>query len=159
MTPSDACYALLKEFEQGPEGGFAAEPYACPAGHATVGWGHRIVPTDRITYPLTVAQAEALLIRDVRRLADALNAGACARLTQSMFDALISFMFNIGVGAFFGSTLYAHLRAGLYGAAADQFLRWNQAKNPKTGKKEPLPGLTRRRQTERALFLRDGLPS
>ncbi len=158
ITPSDACYALLKQFEQGPNGGFAPEPYRCPAGHNTIGWGHRITSDDRITPPLTEAQAEALLKKDATRFADWLSRSVPVRLTQSMIDALISFIFNVGYSAFAGSTLYRHLRAGLYTSAAEQFLVWDKARNPKTGKKEVLPGLTRRRQAERALFLRDGLP-
>ena len=157
-APSAACIALLKEFEQGPNGGFAPEPYRCFAGFPTVGWGHRLEPSDRLTYPLTEAQAEALLKKDALRIADGIARVIPVRLTQSMIDALISLAFNIGAGAFAGSTLAACLRAGLYTAAADQFLRWNRAKNPKTGRKEPLAGLTRRREAERALFLRDGLP-
>ena len=50
------------------------------------------------------------------------------------------------------------LRARNWAAAADQFLRWDKAANPWTGQKERLTGLTRRRQAERELFLRDGLP-
>jgi len=75
-----------------------------------------------------------------------------------MFDAVVCLGFNIGLGALLGSTLMARLRAGDWAAAADEFLRWDKATNPKTGKKERLAGLTRRRQAERDLFLCDGLP-
>lgn len=158
FSPGAAALALLKQYEQGPAGGFAARPYRCPAGYPTVGWGHRIEPQDRITLPLTEADAEALLKKDAQRFADGLARSVNVPLTQSMVDALISLMFNIGYGAFAGSTLYRHLRAGQYATAAEQFRVWNKARNPKTGRKEPLPGLTRRREAERALFLRDGLP-
>lgn len=158
MKPSPDCYALLKTFEQGPHGGFAPEPYRCPAGYLTIGWGHVIKPGEAFPKPISAEQADALLEQDVAPAANWLSANIPVRLTQSMFDALTCFVFNIGAGAFAGSTLYSRLRAGLYAAAADQFLVWDKARNPKTGKKEPLAGLTRRRHAERGLFLKDGLP-
>lgn len=158
-APSAACYALIKEFERGPNGDFAPEPYVCPAGKNTVGWGHVIQPQDRLTYPLSRAQADDLLIADVAKSAGYVASGVRVHLQQCMFDALVSFCFNIGPGAFLGSTLRHQLNAGAYRAAADQFLRWDKATNPKTKRKEVLSGLTRRRDLERALFLRDGLPT
>lgn len=157
-APSDACYALIKEFERGPNGDFAAKPYRCPAGHLTIGWGHRLLKRDVFTYPLSAEQAHDLLVADVARAAAAVADSVRVRLQQCMFDALTSFVFNIGEGHFLGSTLLHQLNAGAYHAAADQILRWNKATNKKTGEKEPLAGLTRRRDAERALFLRDGLP-
>ena len=160
LTPSAACFALLKRYEQGPDGDFAARAYRCPAGHFTIGWGHRVRPSERLKPPLTEAQAEALLRQDVQRLAEWLQTALKGvPLTPSMGDALLSFIFNVGYSAFVGSMLFAQVRAGNYGKAAEEFLRWNRARNPRTGKKEPLAGLTRRRQAERALFLRDGVPS
>lgn len=157
-VPSDACLALLKEFEQGPNGGFAAQPYRDPAGVLTVGWGHKLQLGERFPRPLSAAQADTLLVADALQVATAVAARVRVRLHQCMFDALCSLAFNIGVGAFTTSTLLAQLNAGAYAAAAEQFLLWNKAKNPKTGRKEPLAGLARRRAVERALFLRDGLP-
>ena len=157
-APSDACYALIKEFERGPNGDFAAEPYRCPAGHPTIGWGHRLLKRDTFTCPITAGQAHDLLVADVAGAATTVAYSVRVRLHQCMFDALTSLCFNIGSGAFMGSTLIHQLNAGAYHAAADQFLRWNKARNPTTRQLEPLAGLTRRRDAERALFLRNGLP-
>lgn len=160
MTPSDAALALLKNYEQGPNGGFAPVAYRCPAGHPTIGWGHRMGPGDRFQQPISARVADRQLAEDLARLAPhiATALGRRPELTQSMFDAVVCLGFNIGLGALLGSTLMARLRAGNWAAAADEFLRWDKAVNPKTGKKERLAGLTRRRQAERDLFLCDGLP-
>jgi lysozyme len=157
--PGDAAYALLKEFEQGPRGGFAPTPYPDSAGHNTLGWGHRLQPDDHFPRPLSTEQAEALLVADLLKVANAVAARVKVRLHPCMFDALCSLVFNIGVGAFTTSTLLAQLNAGAYAAAAEQFLRWDKARDPNTGRKVPLAGLARRREAERALFLRDGIPA
>ena len=158
MQPSDACFTLIKAFEQGPGGGFAARPYRCPAGHLTIGYGHRLRKHETFATPLTEAQAAALLGEDVQSAAQAVEESVRVRLTQSMFDALVSLVFNLGTQKFRTSTLLAQLNAGAYGPAADQFLRWDKATNPATGQKEVVQGLTRRRQAERALFLQAGWP-
>jgi lysozyme len=155
--PGDAAYALLKEFEQGPQGGFAPTPYKDSAGHPTIGWGHKLQPGEAFPRPLSEEQAETLLVADLIQAATAVAARVKVRLNQCMFDALCSLTFNIGVGAFTLSTLLAQLNSGLYTAAAEQFLRWDKA--TVKGKKIPLAGLARRREAERALFLRDGIPS
>lgn len=160
VTPGPDALELIKEFEQGPDGGFAAAPYRCPAGHWTVGYGHRVRPGERFVARMTEAGAEALLRADLERVAEPVAAMLAGRrgVTQSMFDALVSLGLNIGASALTGSTLMARMRAGDFAAAAEEFLRWDKARDPKTGKLERLPGLTRRREAERALFLRDGLP-
>lgn len=156
--PSDAAVALLKNYEQGPNGGFAPVAYRCPAGYNTIGWGHRIQPGERLPQPLSAVEAENLLRRDLLTAGGRIGVSVRVPLTQSMMDALACFMFNVGIGAFLGSKLYACLNAGQYEAAAHEFLKWDKARNPKTGQKERLTGLTRRRQAERELFLREGLP-
>lgn len=148
---SEAAMALLKEFEQGPNGGFAAMPYRCPAGKKTVGWGHVMQPQDRLNPPLTAEVAEALLRQDASRFAAQVAAAVRVPLTANMSAALTCFCFNVGYGAFLGSTLLDVLNAGQYEAAANELLRWDKA--TVKGKKIPLAGLTRRREAERTLFL------
>lgn len=92
------------------------------------------------------AEAEALLCKDVGRFERAVVAMAQAP-TQNEFDALVSFAFNVGTGALKSSTLLKRHNAGDHQGAADQFLRWNRVG------RSVLPGLTRRRAAERALYL------
>lgn len=156
---SEATLALLTHFEQGPDGGFAPRVYRDWAGHKTIGWGHRVRPCESFPTPIDEAQANALLRLDLERIASMLDATlGKLPVTQCMFDAICCWAFNVGLGAALGSTLMVRLKAGEWSAAADEFLRWDKATNPTTGKKEPLAGLTRRREAERALFLRDGVP-
>ena len=68
-------------------------------------------------------------------------------LSQNEFDALVSFTFNLGGGAFRRSTLLRKLNEGDRAEAADQLLRWNRAGG------KVLRGLTRRREAERTMFL------
>ena len=76
-----------------------------------------------------------------------MNKYVTAVLNQGQYDSLCSFVFNLGAGALKGSTLLRMLNAGQYDAAADQFLRWNQAGGV------VLAGLTKRRISERMMFL------
>ena len=160
INPSKAALALLKEFEKGPNGDFAALPYTCPAGKNTVGWGHVVRADDRFTYPLTEELADGILRRDLERLAEpiqrVIRPTVLRSLNQCQIDALLCFAFNVKFGAFSSSTLLAKLNQGDYIGAADQFPRWNKARDPKTGAMIELAGLTRRRKAERDLFLRDG---
>lgn len=149
--------ALLHQFEAGPRGGFADRPYRCPAGYLTVGWGHRLLVKDNLRFPLTEADANALLESDVAKFADRVDALVNVPLTPGQRDALISFALNLGAGALARSTLLKKLNSYDYAGAALEFERWNKVRNPQTGKMEPLAGLTRRRKAERQLF--DGAAS
>lgn len=148
--------ALLKEFEAGPNGGFAKVQYFCPAGKQTIGWGHVIRPLERIETPIDAAKADALLLKDIERFGKAVDDLVTVKITPAMRAALIAFAFNVGTAALAGSMLLKFLNEEYYAAAADQFLRWNKATDPKTGKKVALKGLTRRRAAERQLFAADG---
>lgn len=149
---------FVKPFEAGPQGGFARVAYFCPAGKQTVGWGHVIRGNERIQTPLSEAEAEALLHRDLMQAYETVLHRVEVPLTDAMTAALTSFTFNLGPNALGASTLLKKLNAGQYRAAADELLRWNKARNPKTGKMVELAGLTRRRKAERKLFLHDGIP-
>lgn len=131
---------LIKSFES-----LKLEAYRCPAGIWTIGYGStRDVQPGQV---ITEQEAEALLKRD----ADVFQKGVASLvkvvLAPHRFDALVSLAFNIGLDAFGNSTLLKLLNAGDYDGAADQFLRWNKARG------KVLPGLTRRRQAERRMFL------
>jgi lysozyme len=93
-------------------------------------------------------KADSLLLEDLKRFESAIRQLVKVPLNQNQFDALVSFTFNVGEGAFKGSTLLKLLNAGNYNAAAAQFGKWVYA-----GKKV-LPGLVARREAEYQLFIK-----
>lgn len=138
--------ALIKKHE-----GLRLDTYVCPAGKLTIGYGHTgedVHAGDRITE----LEADALLRKDVHAAETCLNSAIQTPLNQSEADACISFIFNIGCGAFRSSTLARYLNAGDFDAAANEFKRWNKARV--NGVLTPLPGLTARRKDEEELFVR-----
>lgn len=141
MKVSDELVQLVGEFE-----GFRDKAYKCPADVWTIGYGFTkgVKPGDTITK----AEADVRLKRELNEF----SAGICKYitvfLTQNQFDALVSFAYNIGLGAFKDSTLLRKLNARDYAGAAEQFPRWNKAGG------KVLNGLVNRRARERELFLK-----
>lgn len=133
---------LIKEFE-----GLRLTQYKCSAGMPTIGYGHVIRPNEQIASPITEAQAEALLDQDVKIAQSALHCYCHVPLTPLQEAALISFIFNLGAGAFQASTLRQKLNRGEYIAVSNEFSKWVHAGGVK------LRGLVRRRAAERNLFL------
>ncbi len=132
--------ALIKQFE-----GERLTAYLCPANKLTIGVGHTgddVKPGQKIT----VAESEALLRADLAKFEKAVSAAVKVPLNQNQFDALVVLAFNIGPGAFAGSTLVRLLNSKDYAGAAAQFERWNK------GGGKVLPGLVSRRAAEAALF-------
>ena len=135
--------------------GFRGSMYNDAAGHCTIGFGHLVhhgpingsEPAE-FKHGITLERALALLE------ADAATAAACVRqhvkvpLSQPQFDALVSFVFNVGTGAFEGSTLLKRLNAREYGAVPDELAKWSKAGG------RTLQGLLNRRRAEGALFAR-----
>ncbi|HEY4439860.1 MAG TPA: lysozyme [Candidatus Elarobacter sp.] len=112
----------------------------------TIGYGHTgsdVTPTTRITQQ----RAVELLQSDLRASESAVASAVTVALTDNQFAALVDFVFNVGAGAFGGSTLLRKLNAGDYAGAADEFGKWV------FGGGQALPGLVTRRNAERALFL------
>lgn len=152
-------YALLRHFEQGPSGGFASKPYRCSSGEWTNGWGNTIGVTAK-TPPITAAQADKDLARNVAQFERDVNELVKVPLTQGQFDALVCFAFNVGsdidddaIAEGLGdSTLLRKLNARDYAGAARQFDLWVNGTDPNTGKRIKLAGLVRRRSVERKLF-------
>jgi lysozyme len=130
--------------------GFSATPYPDEAGYMTIGYGHRIVPGESFT-ALSEPQAEELLRADIARAEQAVNQLVQVPLNQAQYDALVSFVFNVGRGAFAESTLLQKLNAYDYQGALSEFPRWN--KITRDGVKVASAGLTSRRQAEQELFL------
>lgn len=143
MTYSVACVELVKSFE-----GCRLVGYPDVRGIPTVGYGHT-GPEVKIGESITQEQADAYLQADLDRAAAAVNACISPALNQNQEDSLVSFQFN--TGALKGSTLQRLLNRLDFVGGADQFLVWNKAEI--NGKLVAVPGLTRRRQAERALFL------
>lgn len=118
----------------------------------TIGYGH--TKTAHKGMIITQERAEQLLREDIKWVEKAIRENVKVPLTQNQYDALGSLIYNIGAGAFSKSTLLSRLNNGDYVGAANQFLVWNKQTNRKTGVKEVLPGLVRRRKAERELFLK-----
>ena len=96
----------------------------------------------------TKALAHAWL-RDhsIKTYEDAVTQAVKVPLNQNQFDALVSFTYNVGVGALKQSTALRKLNAGDYAGAADALTMWTKCNG------KVLAGLVRRRKEERALFL------
>jgi lysozyme len=106
----------------------------------------------------TIAEAEQRLIHDLDEHGKIVKRLVNVPLSQGQYDALVSFVFNLGGGAFKSSTLLKRLNSGNYDDCPEQIMRWNKARVD--GKLTPLRGLTRRRAAEAAIFSRDAqLPS
>jgi lysozyme len=141
MQTSDVGKKLIKSFEE-----LRLTAYRDLVGVLTIGWGHTGPDVfDNMT--ITEEDAENLLEHDLYRAEKAIQDKVFVTLNQNQYDALVSFIFNVGVGNFESSTLLKLLDTNDFIGAANQFLRWDHA-----GGKE-IAGLLRRRQAERQLFL------
>lgn len=146
---SDACLTLIRKHE-----GFRSKPYRCPAGVPTIGYGSTAyadgTPVRMSDAPITQRQAEQLLRATLLGYEVAVRDCVRVPLSQSQFDALVSFAYNAGPQALRGSTLLRKLNQADYAGAASEFGRWVN------GDGKRLPGLVRRRADERQLFV-DGM--
>jgi lysozyme len=148
MITSGDGLTLIKRYER-----FMALPYM-PTPHdvPTIGYGTTVYPSGRRVSlkdrAITEPRASDLLANDVKACENAVHEAVVVPLTQGQFDALVSFVYNVGETAFDNSTLLKRLNAANYAAAADEFARWNKQAG------RVLKGLVRRRAEERALFVK-----
>ncbi len=165
---NDATVALVKSFEGIPDGDpttVKIDAYLDPVGIRTIGWGHAIADGSgkwlrgpenkaaaRALYPggITLEQAETLLKADLIDTARDVQSVVSRPLTDNQFGALVSFTFNLGLGNLRQSTLLRKLNAADFTGGINEFAKWN--KGTVNGVKKELPGLTRRRAAEMALF-------
>jgi len=143
MEPSENCYNLIRSKE-----GLSLRAYPDPGtGGApwTIGYGH----TGPEVHPgmvITREEADNLLRQDAERVSAQVQNMVTAPLTQNEFDALVCFVYNVGISNFAKSTMLRKLNQQDYDGAANEFDRWTRAAG------HVLPGLVARRQEEKDLF-------
>jgi lysozyme len=157
MNVSPKAIEMVKHHE-----GVRFKPYRCPARLYTVGVGHVMYPEqgklkieDRDGFPLrpednrvwTKDEVDAILKADLARFEKGVATYCTVPLTQGMFDALVSFSFNVGLGTLQRSTLRSKLNRGDKLGAAEELLKYC------LGGGKILKGLQNRRIDERAMFL------
>lgn len=137
---------LIKHFE-----GFSPIIYRCPSNFETFGYGSLVSHYPDMQFPVTREQAEQCLLQDMQKFAKGIKRMVTVPLEDNQMAALISFTYNLGLGALQRSSLRMKLNRGEYNSAADEFLKWDKARVG--GVLKALPGLTKRRLAERNLFL------
>ena len=158
MKVSAAAIQMIKHHE-----GVRTKPYRCPALLWTVGVGHVIDPShtavkyeERKSLPipagwdrvLSMGEVDSILAQDLARFERGVARLCPAALgNQGIFDALVSFSFNVGLGNLQRSGLRMKTNRGDFDEAADEFLKWTKAAG------RVLPGLVKRRKDEQALYL------
>lgn len=142
MHVSEQGISLIKKFE-----GFSAESYICPAGKPTIGYGHVIQPDESFLENISEVTAEMILKQDIEMAEKAINILVKPPLKQHEYDALVSFVFNIGIKAFENSTILRLINILDHNGASKQFGRWVYAGGKKLG------GLINRRNAESAMFM------
>lgn len=134
---------FIKQFE-----GFVNHAYKPVSDeiYYTIGYGH-YGPDVRVGQTITEPQAEQLLANDLQRYVSGVASLVHVSLNQNQFDALVSFAYNVGVGALGKSTLLTKLNAGDYKGAALEFPKWVYGAGGLA-----LQGLVNRRHAEQNLF-------
>lgn len=140
LSVAPSTLAFLKARE-----GLRLSPYPDAAGYS-IGYGHYLGAKPEPS-SITAAQAEAYLLADARAAAIAVTNGVRVPINQNQFDALVSFVYNLGASAFRNSALLEKLNAGDFSGAANEFGRWIYVQGHVSD------GLVRRRALERDLFL------
>lgn len=139
MNISEEGLSLIKKFE-----GLELEAYQCAAGVWTLGYGHTAGVQEGDVW--SEAQANEQLKIDMHVYADHINNQVTCPLSQNQFDALVSWVFNLGPTNLRNSTLLKVLNSGDYEGVPAQIKRWNKAGG------KVLEGLIRRREAEALLF-------
>lgn len=151
FTPSSKCTALIKRFE-----GLRLTAYQDSVGIWTIGYGTTRINGQPVQAGMTIteAQAEQYLISDLNdKFVPSIQRNTRALITQSMFDALCCFTYNVGPGNLNKSTMFKDLNSSKYLDAASGFMQWTKAGGVE------LAGLVKRRGAEKDLFLSEGIPN
>jgi lysozyme len=145
MKISEVGIQLIKMFE-----GCKLKPYLCPAKFWTVGYGHVIgngaTLAEADNRLFTKEEVDVLLRTDLARFERGVLRYCTVHLTQSQFDALVSWAYNLGLGTLQRSTMRQKILRQDGEAASKELLKYDKVGG------RPLKGLTRRRQAEYRLF-------
>lgn len=133
--------------------GFRSRAYKDAAGLLTIGYGHLIKPAEARLKQATLSREEGLelLRKDVKWAEETVERYVTVPLLQRQFDALVSFVFNVGPTQFRQSTLLKVLNQGRCCAVPDELRRWNRANG------RVVQGLVNRRNEEVALWTGAGV--
>ena len=146
MRTSKTGLELIKSFE-----GFRSRAVQLPDGRWTIGYAH--TKTARENLRITPADAESVLREyELPPVELAVSSAVLAPLNQNEFDALVSFVFNIGESAFLSSKTLTYLNSGQPLSAVDAMSNWRKASV--NGRLIVVDALVRRRVMEQALFLK-----
>jgi lysozyme len=133
--------------------GYKAKAYLCPASVVTIGWGSTMYTDGRkikLGDTINEQQAEDILMWELKNKSIALHG---LNLNQNQFDSCLSFIYNVGIGAFTKSTLRKKILVDINDSAIkSEFMKWNKA--TVAGKLIELKGLTRRRTAEADLYFK-----
>lgn len=148
MVASKNCIDLIKKFE-----GLKLESYLCPASIPTIGFGSTMWPDGKkvkLGEKIDIAKAEKLLEWELKNKSIVLHG---LKLNQNQADSILSFVYNIGIGAFNNSTMLKKIKADPNDPAIrNEFMRW--VKGTKNGKKVVIDGLVNRRKAEADLYFK-----
>ena len=148
MIASQNCINLIKMFE-----GYKPKAYLCPASVVTIGFGSTMYTDGRkikLGDTINEQQANELLMWELKNKSIALHG---LNLNQNQFDSCLSFIYNLGIGAFTKSTLRKKILINSNDTTIkDEFLKWNKARV--NGELMELKGLTRRRIAEADLYFK-----
>ena len=139
MRTSEAGILLIKSFE-----GCRTVAYQDAVGVWTIGYGHTIDVKEGMT--ITQHQCDVMLEVDIETYGNYVNKYVIVSLTQNQFDALVSWVYNLGPTNLRNSTMLKVLNAGKYEEVPYQMQRWNRAGG------KVLKGLVVRRTAEAELF-------
>ena len=135
---------LIKKYE-----GFRSQAYQDSVGVWTIGYGTTRINGEPVKAGMTITEDRALeLVRaEVNKLWTNIESILTVRLNENQMNALVDFAYNLGFNALKTSTLMKKLNAGDFTGAANEFTRWVYAGG------KVLPGLVKRREAEKQLFL------
>ena len=139
MRISNEGLALIKNFE-----GCELTAYKCAAGVWTIGYGHTKGVQKGDVW--SEDHADHMLLVELEEYENYVNTAVNVPLSQNQFDALVSWVYNLGNGNLTSSTMLKVLNSSDYAGVPAQILRWNKAGG------KVLEGLTRRRQAEADMF-------